>query len=245
MIGPTEAGKSSHRNRLLRTEAFRTDTGIQSETSETTTRESKITGTDGSPHQYCIIDAPGVGDTAGRDGEFIPRIVRFFQGLTTAVNWIAYVIPFGMCCSTDGQKTFKLLHALFGNKDKLWDHRCLVVTKCSYKDRKSWVDGTQEQLRQWKEAMKRLRRECSGDHNLNYGIAVFFLDTTLRILSNPYNEANLFKEPEVVEWSRQAAEQTISSFRGWRNILIKDKKLHACYSPRDTRSIAIPSRGGL
>jgi hypothetical protein len=176
------------------------------------------------------IDTPGIGDTEGRDWDFIGGMINFLKALEGGVNLIAFVIPFGSRCSTDFHKTFKMLHVAFGNRGQLWDQTCLVITKCYYRDRKNWEQSANQQSEEWKEDMRKLGCECTGDDSWNYDIPVFFVDSDMHVFEKSGNEEEMWKESKVQEWLNECKELEISPFRGWKQIRIKDKKLQARFN---------------
>jgi hypothetical protein len=230
-IGPTGAGKSMFCNRFLRSKtAFVSSSSTRSETSETMMKETTLSYPDGSIFIHRAIDTPGIGDTQGRDWDFITGMINFLKELEGGVNLIVLVIPFGSRSSTDFHKTFKMLHVAFGNLGKLWDQTCLVITKCYYRNRKSWEQSAIQQSQEWKEDMRKLGCECTGDDSWNYDIPVFFVDSDMNAFEKSGNDEQMWNEPKVQEWLNECKELQIPPFRGWKQIRIKDKKLQARFN---------------
>jgi predicted GTPase len=224
MIGPTGAGKSSFCNRFLRTQdSFVTSSSTQSETTKTTMKEATVSYPNGSTIVHRAIDTPGIGDTQGRDFEFIGEMVNFLKQLDGGVNLIVFVMPFGGRASTDFHKTFKLLHVAFGNQGQLWDQTYFVITKCYWKLAKQWESNATKQSEEWKTEMRNIGRECTDDQEWNYDIPIFFVDSDMKILKKSGSEEEMWNESKVQQWLNECKSQQKSPFRGWTNIAIKDK----------------------
>jgi hypothetical protein len=226
MIGPTGAGKSSLGNRFLGSEAFQTSSLGKSETSQTTPREAPIRLASASGEDvtwiHRVIDTPGLGDTEGRDWEFFEETIKELRDKMKEVNLIAFVFPLGSRVGTDFHKTLKMLLVAFEKAGaSLWDHTCLVVTKCFHDRERDWytnpVGKAAGLCQDFKRNIQEIAQECTENPLWRFDIPVFLVDSAMEVVEQ-CSEQQFMGHPAVGDWLRNTLKQNVSPFRGWQDL---------------------------
>jgi hypothetical protein len=222
MIGPTGAGKSALGNRLLRTTVFQTTQGLRGETTSTTMHEDVIRVPSVTEPQVAwlhrVIDTPGIGDTEGRDWEHFEATVKLLRDSVKEVNLIALVHPRGAQFGDDFHRTLKMLIAAFEKTGaSLWDHVCLVVTRCDCGSERQWLPGSAELCQECKRHIREIIQECTEGFHRDPDIPVFLVETSMDILDK-CSERRFLGNAAVGKWLRGTTTQAGSPFRGWQDL---------------------------
>jgi hypothetical protein len=231
MLGGTGQGKSTGGNRFVQRVTFATSNGVRSQTTKPGAHQSELTSSNGQTFLHLAIDTPGFGDSQGRDWEFIPDIVNFLKALPCGINLIALVAKVDSRFSQEFQLTFKMLHVAFGSQAEFWDHTAIVLTHCYSAYRGLWESKMEGAAAEWKNELRELGRECTGDPDWNYDPPVFFVDFDFGLIPTPADEQRLAKNRGVQKWvaSSLQLDNPLLAFRGWQQVAIEDPRLHSIF----------------
>jgi hypothetical protein len=255
MVGPTGGGKSSLGNRFVRREVFRTSDDPTSETSKTVMEETQIQSGPNSMFLHRAIDSPGNGDSEGRDWFFMENNIKFLQNVEPGVNLVVIVVEMGSRAGTDFQLAFKMLHVAFGNRAELWDHTCLVLSKCYWYRRRYWESQVERHIQAWQEKIRAIGQYCTGDNCWNYELPVFIIDSDPELIPTAEDEQAIWEDPAVKLWWEDSKQSFgVLPFRGWKSVPIQDDRLHSMFdfmlfqewartrTIMTTKTLQIPSR---
>jgi hypothetical protein len=180
--------------------------------------------------KHSAFDTPGLGDTQGRDWDFITPTIELLRGYESGVNVIILVIPLGSRITTNFQLAFKMLPVAFGNGAELWDHTCLVLIKCLWDRRVKWQPTAVSQAQRWQTRMREMGRDCPGDRTWNYELSVFFIDNDLDLISTSEDEMVIWEDRAVRRWWERSQQSFgVLPFKSEKEVGIKDDRLHSMF----------------
>jgi hypothetical protein len=156
--------------------------------------------------------------------------IKFLQKVESGVNLVVLVVGFGSRAGTDFQLTFKMLHAAFGNRAELWDHTCLVLSKCFWKQRDRWQSQVEQHVRAWQDKIRALGQYCTNDDSWNYEIPIFFIDSDPELIPTAEDERTIWDDPAVKSWwDNSQSSFSVLPFRSWKSVAIQDDRLHSIF----------------